>query len=189
MPREARAHSGVDGFHLPSRQPELAGTREQALAVERHDRRRSIGPGEQIRSDALRFVMPDLRAVQRQHHRSPPADAEKDRQFRKQAVAVDVHDIRSFERRDERTPDSQRAAWQVRSKARGHAAGRASRHPRDRAREVGVTRCARRVGDVRNGVARLEAPCSKLAREQRICSLVRRQMRGHVEDVHSASSF
>ncbi len=186
VPDEAGADSGVHRLHLSTREPELARTTEQPLAVERHDRGGTIGAREEVRAEALRLVMPDLGSVQRQHHGLPLPNSEQDGQLGKQPVAVHVHDVRSFERRHERAPDPESARRQVHSQRCGQSAGHTPGHPRHGTRQVRLTRRPRRVRDVRDAVARVQRPRPELPGEQRICRLVRRQMRGHVQNVHQA---
>ena len=95
VPRERGADGGIDRFHVAPRQPELPCPREQAIAVEGHDRRRTIRAGEEVGPETSGAVMPDFGAVQRQHDRPPPAPGEQHGELGQQSVAVHVHHIRT----------------------------------------------------------------------------------------------
>ena len=158
---------------------------EQALAVERHRRRRVVRAREEIGPEPLRRVVPDLGAVQRQHDRlaaprapaAPPAPASRPLLW---TCTTSARSIAGCERlADARAARTAPSAQRPRDAAVGA--------PRDPGRRPGQRRRLpgpRRMGDVLDRVAGLGRPRAELPRQQRVGRLVRRQVRRDVDDVH-----
>jgi hypothetical protein len=200
VPGEGGRDRRIDHVQLAAPEPELVRPLVQPRAVEGDRRRAMVRAGEQIERDAPPAVVPDLRAVERQDDGLARATRQQDAELRQQPVAVHVHDIGASHRRRQRLPDAAGAADRAGLQQSIHQAARASRDPGDgrrwraapdgaslagtpETRSVGVAD-PRRVRDVLDRVARLVRELPELPRQQRVGSLVGRQMRGHVEDVH-----
>ena len=96
--REALDHRRIGDAQARPRQPELERLVVQAAAVERDRRRAAVHRGEQV-DDALRPVVPDLGAVEREHGRDPAPARQPGHHLGEEPVAVQVHQGRPREQR------------------------------------------------------------------------------------------
>jgi hypothetical protein len=180
---ERLGHRWIDHVQPASIETELACPIEQPLAVERHGRRGTVGAREQIGTEPLRTVMPDLRAVERQDHRlaHPRGDGHAD--FGQQAVAVDVNDVGIRDGGGRLAADSPGAGDRSRAEDALKRPARRSRDRDDAGDGAGGGLLRRRMRDEGDRVAPRPRPLAKLERQQRVRGLIGRQMGRDVDDL------
>ena len=122
--REALDHRRIGDAQARPRQPQRDRLVVQAAAVERDRRRAAIHRGEQV-DDALRPVVPDLGAVEREHGRDPAPARQPRHHLGEQPVAVQV---------DQRRPRQQRLRFL------GDASGRRQRGEAQRLEDAAALR-------------------------------------------------
>ena len=187
MPGELRSDRRINRLHVTARQAELAGPAEQALAVERDGRRCMVGAGEEVGPEALRRVVPDLGAVQRQDDRFRRRLAQQHRELGEEPVAVHVDDVRASDGRRQslvhrRAPRARRRRESCR--ASNPSVRRGIQSP---GREERPAVRSRRMRDVLDVVAGFGGPEPQLPRQQGVGGLIRRQVRRDVQDAQRSA--
>ena len=105
---KCRRHCRVDDRAARPLETQLARPIVQALAVERDRVGMTVSVGEQVHA-ALAAVVPDLSAIQRQHHGTTHLPGKARAHLRQQSIAVNMYDVGVAEKPRSFTPNQARA--------------------------------------------------------------------------------
>jgi hypothetical protein len=184
VPEESLGDRRINDLRIPAAETELEGSAHEPLAVKRDVRCAEIGACEEIRAPSLPLVVPDFRAIEREHHWLLRSNGEQGGHFGQESVAVDMNEIRPGHRCGERllnAPGPDRRSELQRAIEESSAA---SRKPGHRTGEFGPAAGPGRMRHVLDSVSFIAGPVPQLPRQQCIRRLIGRQVRRDVEDPH-----
>jgi Cu/Zn superoxide dismutase len=177
-------HGRIDDRAAGAIESELARAIVEALTVERHRSGAAVRRGEEIDPE-LPAVVPDLGSVQREHDRFPETVRDPGGHLGQQAVAVHVNDVGGCEECGGVPPDAQSARDRAGAEQALRQRTARTRHPGD----IGARVRWSADGRVRDEMCRISAlarPVAEVVGQQRVRSLIGRQMGRDVDDSHGA---